>query len=267
MLNKRVIFLSGLPRSGSTLLCAILSQNKNIHLEANSPVGQLMYGAYDACRTLASEALLRSGRSDFLTDWLPEIPALYYRQVSEPIILDRHRQWTREPLSDYMKHLNARPRCLVLLRPITEIMKSFVRLRQRDNDVLPEYNLLVENLDPTLAAIEGVAESIKSGSDYFLFGTYQQLMQDPKAFVEQAYDFWSLDRFEHTFTGIQNDLNQNDEALNTPELHEVRPEIARRDYDIRLSNKLAARASHLDEALWHDYEQARQIWPNRFINI
>jgi len=46
---SQFVCLSGLPRSGSTLLSAILSQNPLIHAEGNSAVCQLMWDMQMSC--------------------------------------------------------------------------------------------------------------------------------------------------------------------------------------------------------------------------
>ena len=40
-----MVFLAGLPRTGSTVLSAVLSQNPDIYAGTNSPVCQLMIDA------------------------------------------------------------------------------------------------------------------------------------------------------------------------------------------------------------------------------
>ena len=44
-MKNGIHFISGLPRSGSTLLSAILRQNPKVHAHITSPVGSLLLGA------------------------------------------------------------------------------------------------------------------------------------------------------------------------------------------------------------------------------
>ena len=57
-MKKQFVFLSGLPRTGSTLLSAILSQNPKIYSEGNSAVCQLMYDMQQSCIHKAKEQLI-----------------------------------------------------------------------------------------------------------------------------------------------------------------------------------------------------------------
>ena len=62
---EQFVCLSGLPRSGSTLLTAILSQNPLIHAEGNSAVCQLMWDLHQSGLTTAKEQLKANGREVF----------------------------------------------------------------------------------------------------------------------------------------------------------------------------------------------------------
>jgi len=44
---KQLHFISGLPRSGSTLLSGILTQNPNVHAAMSSPVASLINGCLE----------------------------------------------------------------------------------------------------------------------------------------------------------------------------------------------------------------------------
>ena len=55
MTDRQFYFISGLPRTGTTALCAVLSQNPDIYAGPNSPVCQLMWDTHTSCLTTARE--------------------------------------------------------------------------------------------------------------------------------------------------------------------------------------------------------------------
>lgn len=88
---KTFHFISGLPRSGSTLLAAILRQNPRIHAAMTSPVGSL----FTALHTTM-------GQSNEFADFIDErqrervlrgIFDLFYQDHPQEIILDTNRLW------------------------------------------------------------------------------------------------------------------------------------------------------------------------------
>jgi hypothetical protein len=81
--KKQFVCLSGLPRTGSTLLSAILGQNPKIHAEGNSAVCQLMWDMYCSCTQNAKEQLLANNRSHTMMNLIKSIPQVYYKDILE----------------------------------------------------------------------------------------------------------------------------------------------------------------------------------------
>ena len=75
-MSKDIFFLSGLPRTGSTLLTSILSQNSNIHTEGNSALCQLMWDMQVSCET-TQQISNKPGLQDKL---ISEIPNIFYEK-------------------------------------------------------------------------------------------------------------------------------------------------------------------------------------------
>ena len=76
---KQFVGLSGLPRTGSTLLSAILSQNPEIHAEGNSAVCQLMW---DMQQSVVNSEQLKANNKDLLDALVKTIPHTYYADVA-----------------------------------------------------------------------------------------------------------------------------------------------------------------------------------------
>lgn len=264
-MNKEFFFISGLPRTGSTLLCNIISQREDTYVEPNSPICQLLFGIEEVCQFRAYEAILRSNKLEFENILLSEVANLWYNKINKKNIIDKSRYWTINP--KYMSLITKTPKCLVLIRPITEIVKSFIKLKKQNNNVLSEYNLLIDGRDPTFSAIQGVAEAFRYDQDLYLFGTYDQFIKNPEEFLNQVYNFWGIDNYRHNFNTIIPISDQGDKILGTPNLHESRIDIKKNNYEFLIPNPLWKRVQEMDEALWYDYEQAKTIWPHRFIDI
>ncbi len=57
-----IVLLSGLPRTGSTLLQNILVQNTKIHAEGNSGLCQIMWDSKISCEQNAVQQLIGAGK-------------------------------------------------------------------------------------------------------------------------------------------------------------------------------------------------------------
>lgn len=228
------VALSGLPRSGSTLLSAILSQNPEIHAEGNSAVCQLMWDVQVSCQTTASEQLAATGRVNTQDAIIAAIPAIYYRDVSATHIVDKCRSWTLPPNMDMLRrYIPNAPRVLVLTRPVDEIVASFVNLRRRNGWTGKlESGLLDDDSEPIMRSLAGVESAQQSRSDEFLFIEYADLVDSTQDVLDVIYDFCDWEPFTHDLNHIVNPHPENDAIYGLAGMHDVRPTIGRRDLSV-----------------------------------
>lgn len=221
--KKQIVFSSGLPRSGSTLLSSILSENPLIHAEGNSAVCQLMWDMSFSCQFHNEEQLAANNRFDTQEHLVSEIPKIYYRNTERPIIIDKCRSWTLEPnLRMIEKYICPDPKIIVLTRPIDEIVQSFIRLGKDNNKVYKSKELLSPNTEPIMRSLNGVDWAKKNNSGQFLFIEYSDLVSYTKEIISSIYSFCGWDYFEHDLSNIINRFPENDEAYGMRGMHEVR---------------------------------------------
>jgi sulfotransferase len=244
---KNFIALSGLPRTGSTLLSSILSQNPKIHAEGNSAVCQLMWDMQCSIYKTCSEQLIASNRLNTGIELIKNIPHIYYKDVKALNVIDKCRSWT---LPDNMAMLNKyfehKPKVLVLERPLIEIVKSFVALRQVNNyQGDPEKGLLDTWSEPIMRSYEGVKWAKANNNGEFLFIQYDDLLHNTKGVIENIYKFCELEYFEHYFNNIVNKHPENDKVYGMIGQHDIRPIINKRDLDVKLSKEIIAKCKSL----------------------
>lgn len=225
------VALSGLPRSGSTLLSSILSQNPEVHAEGNSAVCQLMWDLQMSCQTAASEQLSATGRWDTVDALVAAIPAIYYRNVTATHIVDKCRSWTLPANMEMLRrYVHNEPKVVVLTRPIDEIVASFAELRRRNGwtgDL--ETGLLDEGSEPIMRSLSGVESAKASGSNEFLFIEYADLVDNTQDVINAVYGFCDWEPFRHDLSHIENPHPENDAIYGLVGMHDVRPTIGRRD--------------------------------------
>ena len=224
------VALSGLPRTGSTLLSAILSQNPEIHSEGNSAVCQLMWDMQLSCQTTANEQLAANSRAATQDALVAAIPAIYYRDVTATHIVDKCRSWTLPANMDMLRrYIPNRPRVIVLTRPIDEIVASFVKLRRANGwQGDPEVGLLDAGSEPIMRSLDGVESAKASGSNEFLFIEYANLVESTREVLESIYDFCEWEPFHHDLDRVVNLHPENDAVYGLLGMHDIRPTIGRR---------------------------------------
>tara|TARA_R110002020_G_scaffold383298_2_gene593966 strand:- start:1732 stop:2442 length:711 start_codon:yes stop_codon:yes gene_type:complete len=225
-MRKRFLFQAGLPRTGSTVLSAILDQNPNIYAGQHSPVCQLMWDVQVSCEDAASEQLAASNRTDFQDDLIRRIPNLYYRRVSEPTVVDKCMVWTLPANLDLIKrYITPDPKIVVLARPLDEIVQSFVHAHRRAGLKLDPGSLWIEGTAPVMRSEEGAQWARANNKGEFLFVEYANFMADPAATLEQIYDHYGLPAFDHDFDRIVCRNQENEFVHGVPGLHTVRPRV------------------------------------------
>lgn len=247
---KKFVGLAGLPRSGSTLLSSILSQNPDIHAEGNSAVCQMMWDLDQSCDINCKEQLQATNRQQTQLDVISAIPHIYYKHVTKPIIIDKCRSWTL-PANLFLiqKYINENIKIIVLERSVIEIVKSFVSLRKKNNweDDL-EKGLLDKGSEPIVRSLSGVKWAKENNANNtFLFIQYDNLINNTKETINKIYSFIDEPIFEHDLNNIINKHPEDDKVYNMIGQHDIRPTINKRQINIELSKKTINRCKELEQ--------------------
>jgi sulfotransferase len=223
---RQFIALSGLPRSGSTLLSAILHQNPDIYAEGNSAVCQLMWDTQQSCETTSKEQLDANYRYDTAYQLVKAIPDIYYRNTTRPIVVDKCRSWTLSPNQDLLRrYVTDTPKTIVLTRPTDEILNSFESLHKLNNKPFDANEYLREDSEPLMRSLRGVEWAKQVNQGEFLFIDYAELVADTNEVLDKIYSFIDAKRFEHDLENIENTLPENDAVYGLLGMHDVRKTI------------------------------------------
>jgi sulfotransferase len=230
-------FISGLPRSGSTLLSAILLQNPRFHAGMSSPLGTLFNGVLAQC-SAGSEfgSVIDANTRRRLLRGL--FDSYYADKASIPVVFDTNRQWcARMPA---LHDLFPQAKVVACVRNVAWIMDSLERLYRANpfentklfgDDV--ERNTVYSRCE-TLAQrnrLVGFAwAALKEAyygehADSLLIVDYDLLSQAPERVMRLVYDFIGEPWFEHDFDNLAYDAPAFDEALGVSGLHKVQPKV------------------------------------------
>ena len=91
MHNKEYYFISGLPRSGSTLLSGILKQNPEFYADITSPVSGIIQSTINGITGSENNHNVNEERRKSI---LTSIFDGYYSFTEIPVIFDTSRGWT-----------------------------------------------------------------------------------------------------------------------------------------------------------------------------
>ncbi len=226
-------FISGLPRSGSTLLAGLLRQNPRFAAAMTGPVGGLVGTLLNAMSPQNETAVfLDEAKRQAILRALVE--AYYADQAEKAVVFDTNRMWSaRLPL---IAALYPEARVLACVRSVAWIMDSFERLVRRNAFepsrlfVTSEERATVYSRTEALGhrdRVVGFAYSaLKEAycgehSDRLLLIDYDILTRKPEACLRLVYRFLGEEWFAHDFDRVEYDAPEFDGPLGAPGLHRV----------------------------------------------
>ena len=252
-MKQKLCYISGLPRTGSTLLSSILMQNPSVHSEGRSALCQMMWDMQCSINGPSQDALKASRRLEKTSmDIMAEFPALYYKSVSKDIIFDKCRTWTLYENHQIIKrYINESPKIVVLVRPVDEIVRSFAKLRLDNGWVSDVYtDLLLPNTDPLTLPLDGIKYAKYIRDEGFLFVTYKSLVENTAMVLEQIYNHCEIDFFSHDFDEIKRAFVEDDEVYGLIGMHDVRQEISFGANDVVLPQNIQQISKEMTAALY-----------------
>lgn len=246
---SKFFFMSGLPRSGSTLITSILNQNPEVYSSPNSPMCGMMFNLERSL--LSSEQYNAFPKPQVMSPTVMGVLENYYSDTKKTYVIDKSREWAiKEHFEVLLRNLPYEPRVILTVRNITDILASFIyavnqsqpgqNFIDREIESRQEFNLY-RSIDEIRAdhlmrpkglidnALYGIAYAmLEENKQYFHIVEYDDLVSNTKQTIDGIYNFWGIEKFDHDFNNIQNTTKENDQIYGVPGLHDIRPSISRR---------------------------------------
>ena len=238
MATPQYHFISGLPRSGSTLLAALLLQNPRFHAGMSSPVGGMftsMMGLMAAGSEFApqfEDAQKRRILRGLFNNY-------YGQEIKKEVVFDTNRMWCARMSAVLDMFPGAK--IIACVRNVAWIMDSIERMFRAN----PYENtrLFGNNMgrSTVYTRLEGLAQHDQlsvflgqpcaklfygANASSLLVLDYELLAQVPQKVMPLVYQFIGEPFFEHDFDNVAYDAPDYDLQLGMPGLHRVQPKVA-----------------------------------------
>lgn len=249
---QKYYFMAGFPRSGSTLLSAILNQNPNIHSEPSSPVCGIMYNAERSI--LLSEQYTAYPKPVIIPKVINGILENYYQDVTNKIIIDKSKEWIIPEYFDVLlRNLDYEPKIIVTTRDILDILASFIHLvslnnpgenfidqgimsRQDINMYRDINDIRCDHLMRSGGTIDNILYGMtnvisEKNKKYFHIIEYENLVNNTEQTIKDIYKFLDIEEFKHNFDNIKHTKKEDDTVFGLLGQHDVRPTISKQNID------------------------------------
>ena len=232
----RLHLISGLPRSGSTLLSALLRQNPRFSAAMTSPVASLFSalhpkmcgGEFDGFFDDTKRAAILRG---VFEAYYPNTPANH-------VVFDTNRSWTGRVA--LLGEIYPQSRIICCVREIGWIIDSIERMLIKNPLQLSRmFNFQpgasvysrVETLMNSDTGLIGLAWStlreawFGDGAKRLILVPYDHLVKEPKLTLDRLYTELDEAPFVHDFTNVVYDEPDYDSHIGMPGLHTVRQKV------------------------------------------
>lgn len=214
-------FLSGLPRSGSTVLCSILNQHPEIYASKTSSLIDMLGAVCREWNVNPSSIAERNDEND-IYEIMRGIIRSKNHNIKKSIIIDKNRGWVVEEIMETMKVvLGYEPKIIATVRSTSECASSFVRLVRPDNLDFFLYNSpLIKHLKTSYSLLY---DAYKKNNKNILFIDYDDLLKSPDIELDKISSFLGIEKFKYDFENLDSSIvMENDEiAWGIPNLHKI----------------------------------------------
>lgn len=238
-MNKQFLMLSGIPRSGSSVLGSMLNQHPDIYASTTSPVVDLV-DIINHNWFAISNALAQRHPSQY-PNMIKSLCYGAYEHIDKNVIIDKNRLWPR--YAELMKlSLGHKPKVICTVRDIPEIIASYILLIANNQDKvnfidqdLIEKNLVQNKNNRCKIILEkyinhpytSLRIAFNSPHLDLCVVSYNDIVNNSQAVMDKISRFVGVESIQVNLTNLQR-MDENDKFHGGLEgLHDVRAEMKR----------------------------------------
>jgi sulfotransferase len=240
-MKRSLVFLTGLPRSGSTLLCNILGMHAQIHATPTSPLSSLVESmrqswSQDAALlaqldTDFEQVYRRLGRATraFMEAWSSD--------TEQPFTVDKSRYWLF--IVETLRELYPDFKMIVCLRDLRDIYKS-IELQHRKTLLLTFPGQLEQNLVEARATqlfahtgtVGGPLRALANLNDVpdlranLFFWRFESFIKDPSGYTEELLRWLGAQPETLSLERITQRTHESDSHYHFKFPHRVSPQLS-----------------------------------------
>ena len=219
-LSKKIFFLTGLPRAGNTILTSILNQNPDVCCTPNSITLEIYKDLFLLKQT---DVFQNYPDHKSLDNILDAVFDNYYKDWNYKYIIDRGPAGTDGNLNLVKKHLNPNIKIIFLVRPILEVLASWIDWANKtpDNYIrrlgtpTQACHKLMNKDGQIIKELNCMSNLLKSeNKHHVLFVNYDDIVNKPQETINEIYGFLKIPKYKHRFKNFKqvevNGLRYND---------------------------------------------------------
>jgi sulfotransferase len=250
---KTIHFVSGLPRSCSTLLCNLLAQNPRVHATGSSPLHEIGYVARNFFKTDEAKAMQPLDAESLYFNYVRGgCESAFDSLTDRLVVVDKNRSWIGH--LDQLFKIWPNAKVLVPVRDVRGIIASMEKIyRQHPSPINgpeganPQTWTTAEkraqgwlSTPPVGIAIERLFEASNRFKDRLHFVNADRLTRNPEKVMAEVWEYLEEEPFQHDFANVAQYTQEHELGFPYGD-HAIRPEVKplAQDWDIVLGRQLA----------------------------
>jgi sulfotransferase len=240
-MGQKLFFIAGLPRSGSTLLSALLNQNPQIHAEPSSPLIDCINS--NELILTQSEQVRAFSVSERVFNVCSQIPKSFYSHIEKPFVVDKNRNWTASyAFFLAKKYIDSEPKIVCCVRDVLEVLSSYVAIAEKNgtggfiDELINTQQYFGPINDDRCDALMSPGGRVNSNlnsmksmwqSEYkknMLLVEYNDLVNSTQSTMDSIYKFWGIDTFQHELN-VQEPFRVDDQVYGIRNLHLLKDKV------------------------------------------
>jgi len=213
----KINVITGLPRSGSTLFCNLLNQNKDFWATSTSPLPFVLNTISQSwSNSIEIKNLLEKKQKETEKRMLVSMKSFiegWYQKEDKKVIFDKSRGWNVNSL--LFKKIYPNGKIICLIRDLRNVFAS-IKKNHRKNPLVdiigePILKTIYNRADKMFSndglignCIMGIEDLIRRNPDNLIFIQYETFVSNPKLVMERIYNELEEDYFEHNFENVKN---------------------------------------------------------------
>jgi len=237
--NKTVHFISGLPRSGSTLLANVLAQNPKFHVSPTSGILDIMFMVRNSWNKIVEFQAAPCDEQKLLV--LKGILQSFYSRQEASVVFDRSRSWLAHlEMAEAVQE--TKPKVIVPVRDVRDVLASLEKLHRKTaatgqtpheeqqylqwQDMSFRVNFWAQKDQLVGLAYIRIKDAIARGwGKNMLFVPYEKFTSKPRDTMERIYEFLGEDYYKHNFNDVKQVIHEDDRVHGFAGLHTIKSKI------------------------------------------
>lgn len=235
---RTIHFISGLPRSGSTLLANIMAQHPDCFVTPTSGCHETMFQLRNTWLSWKEHQADRKASAPHNLVRMMGAMLQAYHDTDKPVVIDKARSWLHSV--EMAEAALGRPaKIIVPVRDVAEILASFECLYRKNaaTSMVPGDFLASQTTEGRVRHWAGASGELgiafnrlkdallRGMSDRLLLVEFADLTRNPDHTMKRVWDFLEMPAPAHDFQNVQQATTEDDTVHGYAGMHTIKPVV------------------------------------------